>query len=180
MAPEEFATGDPLFTVDGGLTVLTWNAGAERLTGVPAAEAIGRPCWDLLGGLGEGGDVICHARCSNARLAREGFPLTSRPMLVRTSNGRTRVDVSTLTLADGRLLHVLQPPRPRGRPAVDLSRRQHEVLGLLANGYGAKSIARELGLAQTTVRTYIRVILRELGAHSQLEAVAKARHAGLV
>lgn len=180
MAPEEFATGDPLFTVDRGLTVLAWNAGAERLTGVPAAEAIGRPCWALLAGLGEDGDVICHARCSNARLAREGFRLTGRPMLVRTANGRTRVDVSTLTLADGRLLHVLQPPRPRGRPAVDLSRRQHEVLALLANGHGAKSIARKLGLAQTTIRTYIRAILRELGAHSQLEAVAKARRAGLL
>jgi DNA-binding CsgD family transcriptional regulator len=180
MSPVEFASGDPLFTVDDGLTVLAWNAGAERLTGVPEGDAIGRPCWQLLAGLGEDGDVICHARCANARLAREGFPLRTRPMLVRTSSGQTRVDVSTLTLADGRLLHVLRPPRSLGRSAIDLSRRERQVLALMARGHRAKSIANELGLAQTTIRTYIRAILRELGAHSQLEAVAKARGAGLL
>jgi hypothetical protein len=138
----EFASGDSLFTVDDGLTVLAWNAGAERLTGIPEGDAVGRPCWQLLAGLGEDGDVICHARCSNARLAREGFPLRSRPMLVRTFSGQTRVDVSTLTLADGRLLHVLRPPRSLGRSAIDLSRRERQVLALLARGHRAKSIEK--------------------------------------
>jgi DNA-binding CsgD family transcriptional regulator len=179
MIAEEFCTGDPLFTVDRLLAVLSWNAAAEWLTGVAAAEAVGRRCWEVLGGLGERGDVICQAGCSNARLAREGFPVPCRAMLVRTAGGRTRVDVSTVALGDGRLMHVLVGPRP-SRGAASLTARQREVLGLMAEGLSAKAIASRLGIAETTVRTYIRLILRELGAHSQLEALAKARRAGLL
>ena len=34
---------DAIYTVDGSGVVITWNAGAERLTGTPATSAIGRP-----------------------------------------------------------------------------------------------------------------------------------------
>jgi DNA-binding CsgD family transcriptional regulator len=180
MAAEEFRTGDPLFTVNRSLSLLSWNAGAERLTGVTAAEAVGRPCWEVLGGLGEEGDVICHAGCSNARLAHEGFPVPCHAMLVRTADGRTRVDLSTVALADGRLLHVLLNGRRPTRTGAALTARQREVLGLMTDGLSAKAIAARLDVAETTVRTYIRSILRELGAHSQLEALAKARRAGLL
>jgi DNA-binding CsgD family transcriptional regulator len=176
---EEFRTGDPLFTVNGALTVLSWNGGAEQLTGVRASDAVGRRCWEVLGGLGEDGDVICHARCSHARLAWDGFPVRCHAMLVRTARGRERIDVSTVALADGRILHVLAGRRPT-RAAVALTTRQREVLGLMANGLVAKVIAARLGVAETTVRTHIRTILRQLDAHSQLEAVAKARRTGLL
>jgi len=180
MPAEEFRTGDALFTVDRSLTVLSWNDAAERLTGVPAADAVGHRCWEVLGGLGEKGDVICHAGCSNARLAREGFPVPCHAMLVRTVDGHARADVSTVALADGRILHVLVSGHRPAHPAVALTARQREVLGLMADGLPAKAIAARLGVAETTIRTYIRLILRELGAHSQLEAVAKARRTGIL
>jgi DNA-binding NarL/FixJ family response regulator len=56
-----------------------------------------------------------------------------------------------------------------------LTLRQLEVLQLLADGVTARSIASKLGLAETTVRNHIRAVLARLGAHSQLEAVARAR-----
>jgi DNA-binding CsgD family transcriptional regulator len=180
MPAEEFRTGDPLFTVDRSLKVVSWNAGAEKLTGVAAGEAVGRRCWEILGGLGENGDVICHAGCSNARLAREGFPVPCHAMLVRTPNGRARVNMSTVALADDRLLHVLVRAGERPRATVALTPRQRQVLGLLADGVPAKKIAARLGVSEATVRTYIRLVLRELGAHSQLEAVAKARRSGVL
>lgn len=55
-----------------------------------------------------------------------------------------------------------------------LSARQQEVLELLADGVPAREIAARLGLAEATVRNHIRLILRKLGCHSQLEAVAVA------
>ncbi|MGZ8696950.1 MAG: LuxR C-terminal-related transcriptional regulator, partial [Gaiellaceae bacterium] len=176
----EFCTGDPLFTVDSTLTVLAWNEGAERLTGVHAAEAVGQRCWEILGGLDESGDLVCHAGCSQARLAREGFPVPCHALTVQTTQGHVRVHVSTIALADGRLLHVLTDSPHRRSPAVTLTKRQREVLELMANGLGVKSIAANLGIAQTTVRTYVRAILRELCSHSQLEAVAEARRRGLL
>ena len=57
---------------------------------------------------------------------------------------------------------------------VQLSPRQRQVLGLLAEGTPAREIALRLGLAEATVRNHIRLILRKLGCHSQLEAVAVA------
>jgi DNA-binding NarL/FixJ family response regulator len=56
-----------------------------------------------------------------------------------------------------------------------LTRRQREILYLLVEGVRVKQIAARLTLSETTVRNHIRAILRELGAHSQLEAVARAR-----
>lgn len=65
------------------------------------------------------------------------------------------------------------------RPA-NLTRRQRQVLGLLAEGLRVKEIAPRLGLSDTTVRNHIRAILRRLDCHSQLEAVAKARRQGII
>lgn len=61
-----------------------------------------------------------------------------------------------------------------------LSARQREVLELLADGVPAREIARRLGLAEATVRNHIRLTLRKLGCHSQLEAVAVAFRDGLL
>ena len=61
-----------------------------------------------------------------------------------------------------------------------LTPRQREVLGLLASGKTAGEIGRELFLSQATVRNHIRALLQALGAHSQLEALARAREAGLL
>ena len=54
------------------------------------------------------------------------------------------------------------------------------MLALLAEGVQARAIAARLGLSEATVRNHIRLILRKLGCHSQLEAVAVAYRLGLL
>jgi PAS domain S-box-containing protein len=66
------------------------------------------------------------------------------------------------------------------RDIPELTPRQLEVLGMLASGKSAREICSELYLSQATVRNHIRALLLALGAHSQLEALAKARRAGLL
>lgn len=61
-----------------------------------------------------------------------------------------------------------------------LSVRQQEVLQLLSEGIQAREIGVRLDLAEATVRNHIRAILRKLGCHSQLEAVATAFRLGLI
>lgn len=185
-APQTFRTGDPLFAFDPDLTIVSWNRAAEELTGVPPEEALGRYCWEVLGGHDERGNLVCHRGCSNARLAREGWPVACRGLVIRAREGRRRVELSTVAVHDGErplFLHLMQPRReggpPRGvRPL--LTPRQQQVLVLLAEGVPAKVIAARLDLAEATVRNHIRALLLELGAHSQLEAVAKARRLELV
>jgi PAS domain S-box-containing protein len=68
---------------------------------------------------------------------------------------------------------------PRGATSR-LTPRQFEVLCLLADGLSTKDIAARLGIAVETARNHIRRLLRALGVHSRLEAVAEARRQGFV
>jgi DNA-binding NarL/FixJ family response regulator len=69
-------------------------------------------------------------------------------------------------------------PRRKGVPA--LTPRQLEVFKLLSEGKNAKEVGGELCLSRATVRNHIRSLLGALGAHSQLEALAKARQFGIL
>lgn len=64
--------------------------------------------------------------------------------------------------------------------APHLTKRQLEVLRLLAEGRSTAEIASELGLRQTTVRNYIANLLVALGVHTRLQAVIAARKAGVI
>jgi DNA-binding NarL/FixJ family response regulator len=61
-----------------------------------------------------------------------------------------------------------------------LTKREREMLGLLANGWSNRRIANECLLSLHTVRTRVQNILVKLGVHSKLEAVAFAFEHGLV
>jgi len=61
-----------------------------------------------------------------------------------------------------------------------LTPREKEVLRLLAEGLPSRSIAGDLGISYTTVRTHIRSLGSKLAVHSKLEAIVKARELGLI
>ena len=61
-----------------------------------------------------------------------------------------------------------------------LTPREKEVLRLLAEGQPSRSIAAEMGISYTTVRTHIRSLGSKLAVHSKLEAIVKARELALV
>src|SRR4051794_22881192 len=65
-------------------------------------------------------------------------------------------------------------------PEPRLSPREQDVLAMLAIGLSASAIALQLGISINTCRGYIKSLLWNLDAHSQLEAVAIARRQGLV
>jgi DNA-binding NarL/FixJ family response regulator len=63
---------------------------------------------------------------------------------------------------------------------AELTQRELEVLGQLAEGHQPKQIARHLGITLTTCRGYIKAIFQKLGAHSALEAVVLAHRCGVI
>lgn len=183
-----FRSGDALFVYDDEMRILEWNEEAERLTGIAAADAIGRPCWDVLHGEDERGGVVCHPGCSGARLAREGYPVPCHRLFIPANGGRKRLSITTVSIkppgGEPVILQVMRNgatvPEASRAPAPAFTGRQREVLALVADGVPAKVIARRLGIAEPTVRNHIRAILVELGCHSQLEAVAEARRRGVL
>jgi DNA-binding NarL/FixJ family response regulator len=61
-----------------------------------------------------------------------------------------------------------------------LTKREREILYLVADGRTNKAIAAQLVLSVHTVRTHVQTILAKLGAHSKLEAVAIAKRRRLL
>ncbi|TMC02424.1 MAG: response regulator transcription factor, partial [Chloroflexi bacterium] len=71
----------------------------------------------------------------------------------------------------------------RSEPATatePLTPRELEVLHLLASGASTATAAAALGISTATLRAHVQAVLRKLGAHSRLEAVAEAARLGLV
>jgi DNA-binding NarL/FixJ family response regulator len=61
-----------------------------------------------------------------------------------------------------------------------LTRRERDVLRLLADGNSNEQIGKELFISPETVRTHIRKAMDKLGADTRTQAVAKALRAGLI
>lgn len=77
------------------------------------------------------------------------------------------------SLADRMVDAALHPPEPA--VALDeLTEREREILGHLADGLCNKAIARELLIAEATVKVHIKHLLRKLGVKSRLEAAVWA------
>jgi DNA-binding NarL/FixJ family response regulator len=80
------------------------------------------------------------------------------------------------------LLKAFDTSRSRRRSDClpPMTRRERDVLRMLAEGLDAAVISRNLGISLHTCRGYLRSLLTKLGAHSQLEAVVIAANYGLV
>jgi NarL family two-component system response regulator YdfI len=72
------------------------------------------------------------------------------------------------------------PPRELDELAESLTRRELEVLQMLAAGLGNKEIAARLGISEHTVKFHVASILGKLGAGSRTEAVSLGIRRGLV
>jgi len=79
-----------------------------------------------------------------------------------------------------RLRGLLRRSGGADAPISPLTRREQEVLGLLADGLDQAEIARLLVISPKTVGTHIERILSKLGVHSRAEAVALAYRRQLV
>ncbi len=61
-----------------------------------------------------------------------------------------------------------------------LTSREREILAALSQGSGYKIIASQYFISVDTVRSHIKNIYQKMQVHSQLEAIARAREAGIV
>jgi two-component system, NarL family, nitrate/nitrite response regulator NarL len=80
-----------------------------------------------------------------------------------------------------RVRRLLARSKPSSSALVaGLTRREHEVLSLLAEGFPQPEIASRLSVSTKTVGKHIEHILRKLGVHSRTEAVGFALRTGVV
>ncbi|MBI3346505.1 MAG: response regulator transcription factor [Burkholderiales bacterium] len=70
-------------------------------------------------------------------------------------------------------------PARAATEVLGISPRQGDVLRLLIEGKSNKAISRDLGIAESTVKTHLEVIYRKLDATSRTQAVVAAARLGL-
>jgi PAS domain S-box-containing protein len=98
---------------------------------------------------------------------------------------RRRVEASSVPIEGNAVFHgvfgvVLRPgARPSAPGQSPLTPRQQQVLDLLAGGHSTRQMAASLHLSRETIRNHVRDLLRALGTHSRIEALAEARRRGL-
>ncbi len=111
-------------------------------------------------------------------------------LVLRSAEGSQVAEAIRAVFEEGRYLDpklapVLSAPRGKlkhwpGAAQQPLSKREYQVLGLIADGLENQSIAKILFVSVETVRTHVKSILRKLGARDRTHAVAVAFRTGVL
>lgn len=112
------------------------------------------------------GDLISTSAC----------PSVIRTGLIRLPSGRDGAVASEMPQAAG----AVMPARVNPASECWLSRRETEVLRLLASRRTYRDIAGELSVSEETVRSHVKSILHKLGQPDRARAVAAAVEAGIL
>ena len=115
-----------------------------------------------------------------AFLPKSGASDTVVEAIKKVANGETLIEPGQIQFALTWRRARRRLDRDRQAILDGLTRREMEVLRLLAAGADASTIAAQLHVSPLTVRTHIRSVLAKLDVHSQLQAVAKAQSLGIV
>ena len=191
------AAADGVFAMmsDGRITL--WNPAAERITGYTAGEVLGRRCCDVFAGRDSVGEPLCSSNCRYLTLIKSGKPVESFDLQTCSKGGRPIwLNMSTVVLPDGDttgsrgirmfrdvtavkdLLALIRNrlvgiPTERDRIGR-LTRRETEVLQLMASGATNRALAERLHLSPATVRNHTHNIFEKLGVPNRLAAVTLA------
>jgi PAS domain S-box-containing protein len=165
----------PSYVLDASGVIRWVNAAAKRIVG----DVRGRQFTSIVAP-----EETRRARELFAKKIAGNAPVTDAGVvLVDVDGARVAVEISSVPLTDGeRIVGVFGQvsdliEEPHAHPDFHLTPRQAEVLDLLERGRTTQQIADQLHLSKETVRNHIRQLLRAVGAHSRLEAVAIAtRH----
>lgn len=92
--------------------------------------------------------------------------------------GQTAIPAGTIASALAARRESARQRAERDRLLGSLTPRERQILALMISGADNLAMAETLQISYATVRTHVRSILVKLGAHSQLDAVAKATQSG--
>jgi DNA-binding CsgD family transcriptional regulator len=94
--------------------------------------------------------------------------------IVGVTDSNTDIPPGTELVLIARSAPALSPPSRVGNDVsvATLSRREGEILALLADGLVNKQIAARLGISTNTVKTHLELLFEKLGVTTRAEAVA--------
>ncbi len=152
-----------------------------RMEGMTGLDALGRMASDF-----PQVRVLMLSMHDQPGYVRRAIELGAAGYLLKSA-GREEILAAIVAVSEGEiyvqsalmeplLADVAGAPRKSGR----LSPREQQVLQLIADGFENKQIARELGLSEATVKTYLRGVFDRLDVSSRAEAVAVGLRIGVI
>jgi DNA-binding NarL/FixJ family response regulator len=107
--------------------------------------------------------------------------------LLKDVSAQELVNAARLALEDKAVIHpsltrafIEEVQYADRRPEAPLSRRETEILQMVAYGSTTKEVAHDLGISPHTVKTHLERIFEKLGANDRAQAVAIAIRRGIV
>jgi two-component system, NarL family, response regulator len=121
--------------------------------------------------------IVAHGERAERQLANRALQAGASAYVARTAEAEEMRRAVGAALAQESFVDpAVPPPGSRGK----LTRRQREILQLLADGESTAVAARELGLSEETVKTHTKNALGRLGARNRTHAVAIALRESLI
>lgn len=189
----------PVWISDEDRNIAFLNGRAEELLGRSSGRCIGKPCYQIIRGKTGKGEKFCSVQCPAVRQLTHQKEI--EPFRIRVGVGRRARWVQVVMIAAHspdmtgvRMIHCVvdddkeqkfrryltrvmtrTPGARLGKregTSFRLTRREKEILSLLSQDASLYEIADKLHLSYTTVRNHVQHILRKLGVHSIMEAVA--------
>lgn len=191
--------GMPVWISDPDRNITYLNGRAEELLGRTSGKCVGKPCYEVIRGKTARGKPFCSEQCPAVR--QLNFQKEIEPFRIRVGTGRAAKWIQVVVIAaqapdlNGpcmihcviddqkeerfrQYLNKVMARTPKARlsrievTSFRLTRREKEILELLSDDASLHEIADKLHLSYTTVRNHVQHILRKLGVHSIMEAVA--------
>lgn len=156
----DVAIVDLRFRADGGAPALSGN---ETIRAIRRTEP-------RLG-------IVAHGERPERHIATAAMQAGASAYVARTASAEELRKAVDAALAQKIFLDPAVPPRgSRGK----LTRRQRQILQLLANGESTTAASRELGLSEETIKTHTKNVLARLEAKNRTHAVAIALRESLI
>ena len=113
---------------------------------------------------------------ANGYLLKDGNPAGMAQGMRQALEGQSPISPALAR----HLFKLAGQPQSSGDPDIRLTDKEREVLQHIGRGNSYAQTASLMGVGLSTVQTHIRHLYRKLGAHSQTQAVLKARQSGLI
>jgi DNA-binding NarL/FixJ family response regulator len=121
--------------------------------------------------------IVAHGERAERHLATAALQAGASAYIARTAGAEEMAEATRAALAQERFV---DPAVPASGSRGKLTRRQREILQLLADGGSTAVAARELGVSEETVKTHTKNVLARLGARNRTHAVAIALRESLI
>jgi DNA-binding NarL/FixJ family response regulator len=122
--------------------------------------------------------IVAHGVAPERHLAKEAVNAGASAYVVKTSAPEEFENAVNAATDEKTFVDPAVPAR-RSRGAA-ITKRQRQILQLMADGHSTATIARRLGLSTETVKTHTKRLLARLEARDRAHAVAIALRNGLI